>query len=55
MIDFDIPDENGNKSLERNLEEASKWPPTYGELSKSGNGVHLHYMYTGDPSKLSAI
>ena len=55
VIDFDIPDENGNKSLERNLEEASKWPPTYGELSKSGNGVHLHYIYTGDPSKLSSI
>lgn len=55
VIDFDIPDDNGNKCLERNLEEASKWPPTYGELSKSGNGVHLHYIYTGDPSKLSSI
>lgn len=55
VIDFDIPDENGNKSLERNLEAASKWPPTYGELSKSGNGVHLHYIYTGDPKKLSSI
>ena len=55
VIDFDIPDENGNKCLERNLEEASKWPPTYGELSKSGNGVHLHYIYTGDPKKLSSI
>ena len=55
VIDFDIPDENGNKCLERNLEEASKWPPTYGELSKSGNGVHLHYIYTGDPSKLSSV
>ena len=55
VIDFDIPDENGNKCLERNLEEASKWPPTYGELSKSGNGVHLHYIYTGDPSKLGSI
>ena len=55
VIDFDIPDENGEKCLERNLEEASKWPPTYGELSKSGNGVHLHYIYTGDPKKLSSI
>lgn len=55
VIDFDIPDENGNKSLERNLEAASKWPPTYGELSKSGKGVHLHYIYTGDPKKLSSI
>lgn len=55
VIDFDIADENGNKCLERNLEEASKWPPTYGELSKSGNGVHLHYIYTGDPTKLSSV
>ena len=28
VIDFDIPDENGDKSLERNLEAAAKWPPT---------------------------
>ena len=55
VIDFDIPDENGNKSLERNLEEASKWPATYAELSKSGQGIHLHYIYTGDASMLSNI
>ena len=55
VIDFDIPDENGDKSLERNLEAAAKWPPTYGEYSKSGKGVHLHYIYSGDPKKLSSI
>lgn len=55
VIDFDIPDENGNKCYERNLEEASKWPPTYAELSKSGAGIHLHYIYTGDVSKLSRV
>ena len=55
VIDFDIPDENGEKSLERNIEEASKWIPTYAELSKSGKGVHLHYIYTGDVSRLSRI
>ena len=55
VIDFDIPDDNGEKSLERNVEVASKWPPTYAEFSKSGKGVHLHYIYTGDPKKLSAI
>ena len=55
VVDFDIRDESGNKSLERNVEEASKWPPTYAELSKSGCGVHLHYIYTGDVSKLSNI
>lgn len=56
VIDFDIPDETGQKSLEKNLEEASKWPKTYAELSKSGKGIHLHYIYTGgDPNKLSRI
>jgi len=55
IIDFDIPDENGNKSFEKNIEEASKWPPTYAELSKSGAGIHLHYIYTGDVSKLSRV
>lgn len=44
VIDFDIKDENGNKSFELNLKEASKWPPTYAELSKSGAGIHLHYI-----------
>lgn len=55
VIDFDIPNEKGEKCLERNLEEASKWPPTYAELSKSGAGIHLHYIYTGDPSQLSRV
>lgn len=55
VIDFDIRDENGGKSLEKNLEAASQWPPTYGEYSKSGNGVHLHYIYSGDPKRLSSI
>ena len=55
VIDFDIPDKDGNKCFERNLEEASKWPETYAELSKSGAGVHLHYIYTGDPTKLSRV
>jgi len=52
VIDFDIPDENGNKCFEKNLEAASKWPPTYAELSKSGAGIHLHYIYQGDPLEL---
>lgn len=55
VVDFDIPDENGKKSLERNLKEAQKWPPTYAELSKSGQGIHLHYIYSGDPGRLSRI
>lgn len=52
-IDFDLKDENGNKSFERNAEAASKWPKTYGELSKGGEGIHLEYIYTGDTSKLA--
>ena len=55
IIDFDIKDETGKKSFELNLAEASKWPATYAELSKSGAGIHLHYIYTGDPSKLSGV
>lgn len=55
VIDFDIPDKDGNKSFELNLKEASKWPPTYAELSKSGNGIHLHYIYNGDVSELSRL
>ena len=55
VIDFDIPDEQGNKSFERNLVEASKWPATYAEVSKSGCGIHLHYIYSGDATKLSRI
>lgn len=55
VIDFDIPNEEGQKDFDKNLLEASKWPPTYAELSKSGKGIHLHYIYTGDPAKLSRI
>ena len=55
VIDFDIPGPDGKKSLERNLAEASKWPATYAELSKSGEGIHLHYIYQGDVSKLSRV
>ena len=55
VIDFDLKDENGEKSLDKNIEAASKWPATYAELSKSGKGIHLHYIYEGDPDKLSRL
>lgn len=55
VIDFDIRDETGNKSFQKNLEAAKEWPPTYAELSKSGAGIHLHYIYSGDVTKLSRI
>ena len=55
VIDFDLKNETGEKSLEMNLEAASKWPPTYAELSKSGKAVHLHYIFEGDPDTLSRL
>lgn len=55
FIDFDLKDSDGNKSYELNLKAANKWPKTYAELSKGGQGIHLHYIYTGDPEQLSRI
>ena len=55
VIDFDLVDEKGEKSLAKNLEAASKWPKTYAELSKSGKGIHLHYIYSGDAERLCRI
>ena len=45
VIDFDLKDEDGNKSAELNISAASKWPPTYAEFSKGGAGIHLHYIF----------
>lgn len=55
VIDFDLKDAAGKKNFEKNLEAAKKWPETYAELSKSGSGIHLHYIYDGDPTLLSRI
>ena len=53
FVDFDIPDpETGEKNFLLNYAEAVKWPPTYAELSKSGQGIHLFYIYLGDVEKL---
>lgn len=54
VLDFDLKDENGNKSFERNAEAAAKWPKTYAELSKGGQGIHLHYIYNGDVGLLAS-
>jgi len=54
VIDFDLKDDSGKKSMVKNLEAASNWPPTYSEFSKSGLGVHLHYNYDGDVQKLDS-
>lgn len=55
VIDFDLKDDNGEKSMEKNIEAASMWPPTYAEFSKGGSGVHLHYIYDGDATMLERI
>ena len=56
VVDFDLKGPDGEKSFVRNARAAAKWPATYAEVSKGGNGIHLHYIYTGgDPDKLSRI
>lgn len=55
VIDFDLKGPNGEKSADLNLKAAAKWPATYAEFSKGGAGVHLHYIYDGDPKKLSCV
>ena len=54
IFDLDHKDENGNKSMELNIEAARKFPETYVELSKSGGGLHLHYIYTGNMDELAS-
>ena len=55
VIDFDLRNDAGQKDAAMNLSAASLWPPTYGEYSKSGTGVHLHYYYQEDVSLLSHV
>ena len=55
VIDFDLRDKEGNKSLELNIKAANKFPKTYAETSKSGGGLHLHYLYAGNVEDLSKI
>ena len=55
VIDFDLKDENGQKSLEKCLKAASGWKPTYAEVSKGGGGLHLHYIYDGNADELGSL
>lgn len=55
VIDFDMKNSDGEKDLEKNLIASRKFPETYTELSKSGKGVHLHYIYDGDVGKLASL
>ena len=54
VLDFDLK-VDGEKNLMKNLEAIQNYPPTYTELSKSGSGIHLHYIYDGDVSKLDDL
>ena len=54
-IDFDKRGPDGEKNLEENLKEANKFPKTYAEVSMSGGGIHLYYIYDGDVEKLSSV
>lgn len=55
VIDFDLKNDKGEKDKLLNLKAAEKFPSTYAEFSKGGNGIHLHYIYDGDVSKLSRV
>lgn len=55
VLDFDLKDEAGNKSLELNLAAANEFPKTYCEVSKGGEGLHLHYLYSGNPEELDSF
>jgi len=53
--DFDLRGPDGKKDKRANLLAAAQWPKTYGEYSKGGEGIHLEYLYDGDPGKLNAL
>lgn len=55
VIDFDLKNEKGEKDALLNLEAADKWPKTYAEYSQGGKGIHLHYIYDGDPTELESV
>lgn len=55
FIDFDMKDDKGNKCFAVNKQAAMEWTPTYAETSKGGEGIHLHYIYNGNPDELSRM
>lgn len=55
ILDFDLKNADGEKDLSLNLKAAKKFPTTYTELSKSGKGVHLHYIYDGEVERLDNL
>lgn len=55
VIDLDGRNKDGAKDISVNIEKAKALglPPTYAELSKSGNGIHMHYFYDGDTDRIT--
>ena len=53
VLDFDLKDEHGRKNLDLNLGAAANLPPSYAEVSRGGNGLHIHYLYAGDVERLA--
>lgn len=54
VIDLDIKNEKGEKDYALNVSRVISLglPATYCEVSKSGAGLHLHYIYNDDPARL---
>lgn len=57
VIDFDCKNKelSDEAALQICLDAAESWAPTYAEVSQSGRGLHLHYIYDGDASKLANV
>lgn len=53
-IDFDLKNSDGKKDYELNKKAAGKFKPTYAELSQGGHGIHLEYIYDGNPDELAS-
>lgn len=51
-LDFDLKGDDGKKNLDKCIEAASEYPPTYAEVSRNG-GLHLHYFYNGNVKDLA--
>ena len=54
-MDLDLKDDTGKKSFDQNVKAARNFPKTYCETSKSDQGLHLVYKYTGDPKELDYV
>ena len=57
QFDFDKKNEKGEKDFLLNAKAIGEMglPPTYAELSKGGQGIHVAYWYDGNPEDLSLV